>query len=348
MGRLSSVKANEVKVLLESFVHVLIGLRKTGKTTLFRDLVHEHFNGDMSKGLLLGFEKGYQALDGLHATDVEDWSDFDEIITELIDKRKELPYRLLAFDTIDEMVNMAESEAIRYFNKKTNTKATTINEAGGGFGRGKAHAKKLIRDAISSLLKAGYGVVFIGHSKDKTIKEKSGVEYSQLSCSLTNDYTDIFMDMADIITFLTIEKEVSDKTVVGSKVYMNFRSDGQIDCGARFKELPDRIEWGAKNYLAVFEDAVKSSMLKPVDNLSKIAKIQREEFEDVAEKNIEKMSKKPLDELVEYIQANFATLENDKKTKAKAIVKREGWTGFDGLKESDYTAVEEIYNIMIG
>jgi hypothetical protein len=288
MGLLD-IKQNTVKVLLEQYIHTLIGVRKTGKTTLFRDLVYEKYN-DMSKGLLIAFEKGYQALDGIYPVDINSWQEYNDIVEELLSDRNNLPYRLICIDTIDMMVNMAEKEAIRFYNAKVepSKRAKTINEAGGGYARGKTYAKLLIRDSIDKLLKAGYGIFLIGHSTEKTIKEKDGTEYNLLSCSLTNDYADVYMDMADLITFFTIEKEIIDNRVAEKKVFMNYRSDGSIDCGGRFKGLPDKVEYGAKNYLKVFEDAIKASMLTKRD-VEKETEEQTVKFEEEAKKNIEKM-----------------------------------------------------------
>ncbi|MGE5438008.1 MAG: AAA family ATPase [Syntrophothermus sp.] len=288
---LKDLKPNKVQVLLEQYIHTLIGVRKTGKSTLFRDLVNLKYNGDMSKGLMFAFEKGYQALDGIYPVDINKWAEYEEYVNELISDRDELPYRLICIDTIDIMVSIAEKEAIRFFNTKVepSKRAKTINEAGGGYGRGKAYSKQIIRDSLDRLIKAGYGIVLIGHSKEKTIKEKDGTEYMQLSCSLTNDYADVFMDMADIITFFTVEKEISDKQVKSSKIYMNFRSDGTIDCGGRFKGLPDKIEYGAENYMKVFENAVLSSMLDKPKDLNSIKKEQEQKFESDAVNNIKEM-----------------------------------------------------------
>jgi hypothetical protein len=99
------------------------------------------------------------------------------------------------------------------------------------------------------------------------------------------------MDMADLITFLTIDKEIHDGVVVNKKVFMNFRSDGFIDCGGRFKGLPDKVGYGAKNYLSVFENAVKASMLKPKDEnelneLEELKKIKKLTQEFINELNL--------------------------------------------------------------
>jgi hypothetical protein len=287
---LKDLVPNKVQVLLEQYLHVVIGLRKTGKTTIFRDLVYEKYNGDMTKGLLFGFEKGYQSLDGLYAEAIKDWTHWETSVAELIADRATLPYRLLCIDTIDEMVSMAEKEAIKFYNARVepSKRAKTINEAGGGYGRGKAYTKQLIKDSINKLLKANFGIFLLGHSKEKSLKLKDGTEYDQLSCSLTNDYADIFLDMADLITFFTVEKEIESSQVTKTQVFMNFRSD-VIDCGGRFKDLPDKIEWGARNYLNVFETAVKSSMLQPPKDIEEIKLEQETAFEQQAQINIEEM-----------------------------------------------------------
>lgn len=296
MGRLKDLKPNTVQVLLEQYLHVCIGVRKSGKTTLFRDLIHTRYNGDMTKGLLIPFEIGFKALDGIIPTDPFDsWSEFENMVDELIIDKEELPYRFLCIDTIDEMVVMAENEAIRFYNSRVepSKRAKTLNEVGGGFGKGKAYTKQLIRKVLNKLLKAGYGLFLIGHSKEKTIKEKDGTEYGQLSCSLTNDYTDILLDMADIISFLTIEKEIVNEVITNKKVFMNFRSDGSIDCGGRLKGLPDRVEYGAENYISVFETGVKASMIKPITDMDKETKKQEKEFENKSKNNIKKMVELP-------------------------------------------------------
>jgi stringent starvation protein B len=346
MGKLDSVKPNEVKVLLESYFHVWIGTRKTGKTTLFRDLVYEKYNGDMSKGLLLGFEKGYQALDGIHALDINEWTDYNEIIEELIDKRDTVSYKLICIDTIDDMVTMAEQESIRYWNRKTNTKSVSINEAGGGYGRGKDYTKTLLRNNLQKLLKAGFGVIVIGHSKLKTVKEKEGVEYNQLSCSLTNDYGDIFMDMADLIAFFTIEKEIVNN-IAKKTTAMQFRSDGFVDCGGRFKGLPDKVPYGAKSYLKVFEEAIKSSMLSNKDvDFDKLKEKQEEERKQHAQEYVAKVKDPSNEEIVGIIQSKVPTLPDEEKNKIFALLENSKITSFDEPDKLNHENLMQIYALL--
>ena len=47
MSRLTKLQPNKVRVNLEDYVIMLMGEKKTGKSTLFRDLVNLHYKGDM-------------------------------------------------------------------------------------------------------------------------------------------------------------------------------------------------------------------------------------------------------------------------------------------------------------
>jgi len=322
---LKNLKPNVTKVLLESYIHTILGVRKTGKTTLFYELLLEKYN-DLGKGLLIPLERGYNALDGLMTTDdlkvINTWSDFNYIVDLLVAEKQDLDYKIVCIDTIDMMVELAEKEAIRFYNMKVepSKRARTINEAGGGYGRGKAYAKIIIRDALNKISKAGYGIFLIGHSKDKTVKEKDGTEYNFLSCNLTSDYTDILLDASDIITFLTVEKEIEDNRITQQKVYMNFRSDS-IDCGGRFKHLPGKIEYSARNYIETFEEAVRYQLRNRMKHSESDIKELSENEEDILKKqsteNISKMVELP--KIKESIKDEMRNKINNKNVKPKQL-----------------------------
>ena len=159
--RLGNVKPVEVKVRLEDYIHLVLGIKKTGKTTLFRDLINVHYNGDMTKGFLAGFEKGFQALDGLHAEKIVDWDDWEEYVTEFVDDRKNISYKFIAIDTIDYFVEMAKDQTMRDSKKKDGKTVKSLNDAFGGFARGKEYCIKLMRDSLNKLQGAGYATCSI-------------------------------------------------------------------------------------------------------------------------------------------------------------------------------------------
>src|SRR5699024_7385394 len=101
------VVKNEVTADILQYKQLIAGRPKAGKTSLFHGIVKEKFDGDMSKGLLVAFEKGYSALDGIHAVDIEEWEDFQDLVEELVDNKDEVSYEVLGFDTIDILIKLA-------------------------------------------------------------------------------------------------------------------------------------------------------------------------------------------------------------------------------------------------
>lgn len=355
MGRLRKIKPNEVKVRLEDYIHLVLGEGKTGKSTLFRNLVNLHYNGDMSKGLLLAFEPGYKALDGLYAQDIEDWDDWEEIQDELIEDRKNLPYKFLAIDTVDKFVDMAIDKTLRESKKKDGKKVESINSAFGGFNRGKEFCLKLMKDSLDKLHKAGFGIFLIGHTKLK--KKNTGVtlsdgqEYMQLSSNLTGDYEAIFRDMADMMTFLVVDKEISGdiedvkKRTAKTSVSMHFRSNGEIDCGGRFTDLPISLPYSAENYIKAFEQGVKSSILKPVtdQDIKKMAETQEKENEAKAEEYSKQLS---VDEMVTEVKAHFGELGDGAKIQLQQYIEEMKVESLDEINESHKDLVLKMYDLI--
>ena len=122
------------KIDMTSLKIYIRGEKKTGKSTLFRDLILEKF-GDAKKGLLIGFgaEVGYELLDNLNSVQVENYADFKEFVTWLItQKGKEHDIRMVAFDTVDELLPILEKEVCRLSTIETKKPCKSINSAFSG------------------------------------------------------------------------------------------------------------------------------------------------------------------------------------------------------------------------
>lgn len=328
---------------------------KTGKSTIFRNLVNLHYKGDMSKGLLLAFEPGYKALDGLYAQDIEDWDDWEEIQDELIEDRANLPYKFIAIDTIDKFVDMAIDKTLRESKKKDGKKVESINSAFGGFNRGKEYCLKLMKDSLDKLHKNSYGIFLIGHTKLKRkntgVTLGDGQEYMQLSSNLTGDYEAIFRDMADMMTFLVVDREVSGdvedvkKRTAKTSVSMHFRSNGEIDCGGRFTDVPISLPYSAENYIKAFEQGVKSSILKPVSDkeIEKMAKAQEQEAD---EKTIKSSKQKSVAEMVAEVKVHFGELGDGAKIQLQQYVEEMQVESLDDINESHKDLVLKMYDLI--
>lgn len=336
---------NKVKVDIASYIHYWRGLRKIGKTTLFRDVLVEKY-GSTDKGLLIsvGNEDGYQALDGLICDVAEDWTTFTEIIDDLVENKTDNSFELIGWDTIDEVVKLAIEEVMRIHKKKKGSPAESLNAALGGYGAGRQKVLELIDEQMTRLKRAKYGIVFLGHTKVKDIKEKAGEEYQQLTSNLNSDYDGIFANKADIIMTISVDKEVADKVLTGTQRYMHFRDDGFVDCGSRFAKIPDKVEFGAKEYIEAVENGIRESINAEVTDkeLQKMVADEKQNKEKEYRDYKDKLSAPTSEKLAEKIKI---ILKSSKEENQKKIGKKIRELEIS-IKELANTDVEKLSSVI--
>lgn len=313
-------KKNEVSVDLAHYRHYWRAPKKWGKTTLFANLVKELY-GDMNAGLLCscGNERGYSALDGLVYVDCPEWSSLMEVVDELVENKEDNEFRLVAFDTADEMVAMAQREVIRLDFRKSGERKE-FNACLGGYGAGRKKVEELINSVITRLGDCGYGLVFIGHSKIRDIKEKNGDEYQMLTSNLSSDYDGIFANKADICMMGIIEKSIDGGFVQEAERYMVFRGDGYIDAGGRFADIDPKVEVSAKNYIKTVTDAIKKSIKShdaTDEYIENKKKQEQQDKEDYYKANKEKLMKE--DPEIDDIKSDLEACDEMKAEIKKAI-----------------------------
>lgn len=331
-----NIKVNKVKCDIGSYIHYWRGIPKVGKTRLFYDLILEQYH-DLSKGLLIsiGNEMGVQALDGLYYVRAKEWSDIEDIVDELVENKSENNFELIGLDTTDELIKLAQKEVIRLHKKKKGT-AADFNACFGGYGEPRRILTELIDNILSKLHDGGYGIIIIGHTKIRDVKEKNGDEYQKLTSNLSADYDNIFMSKADIAMIINVEKDIDEnKRVTSSTRYMWFRNDGFIDAGGRFDTFPEKVEYGAKNYIKAVEEGIKGAIK---DNISSSEIKKRAEKEKIEKnKEAEKYSKDLKenatnedrnDELREIIKTRFPDASDKIKASVKEIMADYGFKKF--------------------
>ncbi len=268
------IRTNVIREDFCDYIHYIKGVRKIGKSEFFRDLVLELY-GDMHHGLLIsmGDEDGYDhpnlQSEVCEAFDKKEDENGErglvQIIDWLIGHRNEHSIRLLCFDTIDKLWELTCAEVLRLHYQEYKEPAKSLKAAFGGWGEGRKKAISLIREQTRRLRKAGFGLVVLGHTKFKTMTDKlSGEEYEQLTGSLESDVDAIYGDIAKIIGMIAYDVSILDKKIVDTERRMYFRSTGTIDCGSRFKHLPESIPLDAAAYVKAFNEAVaydKASIL---------------------------------------------------------------------------------------
>lgn len=199
---------------------------------------------------------------------------------------------------------------------------------------------------ISRLRQAGMAVFVLAHTK---IKEKtdpsSGLSYDQLTNNLRSDIYGAIEHIAQMVVTISIEKEIVDGKLIGEKRYMNFRNNGTIDCGCRFREVPDRLELSATNFMKAFEMGVKSSMkVKKTDE--EIEEMKKSEEKD-RQRTAEALNKKlTIEEMVGKIKEGFGELGDGAKLKMQEYVQEAQIESLDGLTESHRNIVENMYELV--
>ena len=269
---------NTIKPDIAKLSIYLRSTKKFGKTTLFRDVILEKY-GDPSYGLLVGCgaEIGYEVLDNLNKTHVNSWSDVKEMVDWLIaEKGKEHNIKMVAFDTGDELVELADRAVVAMHNRENpQKKVRSIKAALGGYTAGEKYsANQLIKPMISLLRQEGFGVWVIAHSKLKTIKDKGGLEedgYQQLTSNLSADYEAAFGDCMDLCLTGVVDRALEDKD--GKKIATDsvrklyFRGTPMIDAGSRFASgaVPEYLVFDkdnmAKEFIKTCEEGMEKSKL---------------------------------------------------------------------------------------
>ena len=201
--------------------------------------------------LLLGFEKGWNAIPGAMAQPVNSWGEFRKVLRQLKDPKVQERFSTIIVDTADIAYDYCE----KYI-------CANAPRADGGFGvdaigdipygKGYKMAAKEFDDCLRSILQMNYGLVLISHSIDKTFKDQNGNEYNQIVPTLDNKPRNIVNRMADIIGY----SRTVDLPEGGTATKLFMRGTPRYVAGSRFKYTPDVIDFTYQNLVNAICDAI--------------------------------------------------------------------------------------------
>ena len=207
----------------------LYGGYKTGKTTLATQ---------MDGALLLAFEQGYNALPGVMAQDITTWGEMKLVYRELKKPEVKATYKAVVVDTID----VAADKCKKYICQQNG-----IEELGDlGYGKGWSKFKDEFNEIFRGLTQLGYAVFFLGH--DKEAKDDNG-NVTNIRPALSNSTREIIGGMADIYGYA--KQNGSENSVLVLR-----DNTGFIECGCRFKYIPDVIEMNYKALVDTIHAAI--------------------------------------------------------------------------------------------
>ena len=267
----------------ENWNLMLLGESGIGKTTLMYKACRKMFGDEGYLILNCGREDGVKALDNAFYEDVVTFKDYMNIAKELIKNRADYPnLKVIIADTLDELISLAQDYAVDEWNAdgmgtKDFKPAKSINGAWGGFGRGEAHARKLILDICWALKKVGINTWFVGHTKttDK-LDALSGASYTQLSSNLTQKDFDDFKNKMDLIGVVCIDrtieaegtgrkdfmtkKEITRNEIKNERREIKFRDDSySVDSKSRLASIADEIPLDADEFITTFKNAIEAA-----------------------------------------------------------------------------------------
>lgn len=99
----------------------------------------------------------------------------------------------------------------------------------------------------------GYGIIFISHAQEKTIKE-NGEEYSRIIPACPSIAANIVNKLVDFIIYIGIEYNGSEDET--GERYMYFKGNKYMQAGSRFRYIPGKVKFGYQELVDAVNDAI--------------------------------------------------------------------------------------------
>ena len=209
---------------------------KIGKTSLI---------ASFPKSLIFSFEPGTNALDGIYKINITSWKDFKLAVKQLANDKVKEKFQFLGIDTVDIAFDLCE----QYICSTNGVQAIGDIPYGGGWSKLKKEFSKIFRD----IAMMGYGIIFISHAQEKTIKE-NGEEYSRIIPACPSIAANIVNKLVDFIIYIGIEYDgPEDET---GERYMYFKGNKYMQAGSRFRYIPEKVKFGYQELVDAVNDAI--------------------------------------------------------------------------------------------
>lgn len=215
---------------------LMIGVEGVGKST---------FGANAPRPIFISAESGLSEIDTEAFPEPETFSDVLAAIDSL--KNGDHPYQTVVFDTIDWI------EALVWQEVKDDDKVESIEDVGGGYGKGYTAALEKFRILISRLEQLvavkPMEVIFLAHATIANFANPSGPDFARYEPKMNKKASALFKEYCKTILFATFEDHVADAkdgSIVrgisaGKKKVKGFGGDERIVRTTR------SAAWDAKN-----------------------------------------------------------------------------------------------------
>ena len=210
---------------------------KVGKTS---------FAASFPRNLLLAFEKGYNAIGGVRAADINKWSDAKLVLRQLEKPEAKAMYDTVTIDTVSIAWSLCEEFVC------AQAGVQKINEI--PWGQGYTQLTQEFEAFLRKITMLGYGLVLITHV-DVRRETVGNNEIEYYSPSLNKRCYPICNRIVDIIGYIDV---TWDENGNGERWFYT-RKTPTIMAGSRFKYLAPKIKFGYDELVNAIADAIEMS-----------------------------------------------------------------------------------------
>lgn len=212
------------------------GAAKIGKTSLI---------ASFPKSLIFSFEPGTNALNNIYKVNITSWKDFKLSVKQLQNDKVKEKFDFIGIDTVDIAYELCEQYICNI------NGVSSIGDI--PYGKGWTTLKKEFSKIFRDIAMAGYGLIFISHATEKTVKDNQG-EYQKIVPACPSVGESIVNKLVDFIIYIGIEYE-NDEDSIGTR-YMYFKGNKYIKAGSRFKYIPNKVKFGYQELVDAVNDAI--------------------------------------------------------------------------------------------
>lgn len=218
--------------------YVLIyGAPKVGKTS---------FAAKFKKNLILAFEMGTNALDGVYVQPIQKWSEFKTVVRQLGNTKAREMYDTVTIDTASIAYDLCEQYVC------AQNGVQKISEI--PWGAGYTAVKQEFESTLRQITMLGYGIILIAHEEVR----KENIDDSEKEFyrpALNKRCYEICNRLVDVIGYIAVEWDENGN----SHRYLYTRQTPYVMAGSRFKYLAPKIEFGYQQLVDAIAEAIEAS-----------------------------------------------------------------------------------------
>ena len=219
------------------------------------------------KNLLIAFEKGYNAIDGIKAVDINKWSEFRQVLRQLEKPEAREMYDTITIDTTTIAYEMCEQFVC------SQNGVQSIRDI--PWGQGWTLTKKEFESCLRKITMLGYGLVLISHIETRKEKTADDSEIEILAPSMPKRCYEVVNQIVDIIGYIATEWDDDGN----SQRWLYTRQTPTVMAGSRFPYLAPKIKLGYEELVNAINDAIDQQRDK--DGATVVDKIEVKQEEEL-------------------------------------------------------------------